>query len=808
MAIVVSNNFINAIKSNAREFNFKLTVNDSTYYILTRDDMYSFETNHELESFAIGGVSSKELKIVLDTTNIRVSDFMSDTKLKLEVGILINGSFEYCPVGEFYIYKSIYDKNKLTITAYDMVYKMASMQYEKTAPRGENVAVSEILKHIGLYVSLNINAISYSFGDFHINIGPDEELSIRDMLNVISSLTGHMFIVRNNGSFKFLDKEDNSFYIDNSNYFEAKFENEVFRLKSLTVKSLTTSFTYDNSSIQPNGIDLEIENDYANTHQLGLRIFNSIKNRTVEGHEVRLPGLPFVELGDMYRLNDTEADEHEVNVLSHRLSMNGGGLVSTFSCKVDSKASNSLKKTYYNIRQSMDRFSTQIESTAKEIALRAKQEDLEATNTAMAQLELKVDSFTVDFTGTSNNMCPDSNLRAFQEGRTSPSWGWWVSSGEMTRGADYYKIMSGFKYRGFVPSINGQTGNVYVDITEVESNTEYRIEFDYLLENNTYGSMGEVHILYFDDNGQTGGDGSWRCDKNRIYRPSRVITTPSSCNRMRIHWLHPGTNGGANSLLFVGTVMVTKGQNTYTWQPKSDELSSANFSMRPNGQFSITAGNGNVILSADGIPNCYSTSVVDNCDTQTPCNLTFFIDREINRVDRCKLFLSSEWFRAYSKAASDGGSTTQTSSGSGDHRHDMFYVGSPSYSNTLTPRFLHGLNDNIRCVIGTEGEQGSTIQTRSSSGSHSHSVSLPNHTHGLDFGLYEENPNSELHWVVTVDGTDLPGYYSDGAEIDVSSRVTTSGRHTIRCTPRKAGGADVRARCTIALDIKTLQNGR
>ena len=109
--------------------------------------------------------------------------------------------------------------------------------------------------------------------------------------------------------------------------------------------------------------------------------------------------------------------------------------------------------------------------------------------------------------------------------------------------------------------------------------------------------------------------------------------------------------------------------------------------------------------------------------------------------------------------------------------------------------------------VGPESS-GKSIRTAETVQNHSHSVTFPNHAHGIDYGLYEENPNAEIHWVVTIDDTDLPGYYSDGAEIDVSTRITTSGRHTVRCTPRKAGGDYIRARCTIALDIKLLMNGR
>lgn len=89
-------------------------------------------------------------------------------------------------------------------------------------------------------------------------------------------------------------------------------------------------------------------------------------------------------------------------------------------------------------------------------------------------------------------------------------------------------------------------------------------------------------------------------------------------------------------------------------------------------------------------------------------------------------------------------------------------------------------------------------QTSESASGHTHNVTIPNHTHGIAFGIYEESNSPSI--TVNIDngpgyGTPL-GFAGDQLNLDLTSRLSGAGWKTLKFT------ASTRCRIAFVLECK------
>lgn len=174
---------------------------------------------------------------------------------------------------------------------------------------------------------------------------------------------------------------------------------------------------------------------------------------------------------------------------------------------------------------------------------------------------------------------------------------------------------------------------------------------------------------------------------------------------------------------------------------------------------------------SQGATNILNYDYQDNCDSEHPATIRFFIDDDVVNINTCELTFDTEEFRAYSQATEGGGSlvqtvtsggggslvqsitsggggslvqsitseggggTQETSGAGGDHRHLMYTaIGFTDNSEPNTSVMLRAANGHmIHVNDGTSA--GLTYYTEGSSGHHSHGVTFPNHTHQINLQL-------------------------------------------------------------------------
>ena len=209
---------------------------------------------------------------------------------------------------------------------------------------------------------------------------------------------------------------------------------------------------------------------------------------------------------------------------------------------------------------------------------------------------------------------------------------------------------------------------------------------------------------------------------------------------------------------------------------------------------------------SQGATNIDSRDFVDNCDATYPAIIRFPIPSDVVNINQFLLTFETQKYRAYSKAVkggggstrtsssggattestTSGGSTTQSSTAGGDHDHIMFahiFTGDVA----ATPKAFEAGGATVELK-----STGNEIKTWTSSGDHSHSVSIPNHshnvtipshthdtvipehTHGIDYGIFE-SPETATAVVIKVDGTTIPITATSGEDIDLLPYLQKDG---------------------------------
>lgn len=202
-------------------------------------------------------------------------------------------------------------------------------------------------------------------------------------------------------------------------------------------------------------------------------------------------------------------------------------------------------------------------------------------------------------------------------------------------------------------------------------------------------------------------------------------------------------------------------------------------------------------VNAQGATNIDSNDYQDNCDNAHPAVIKFYIPEETVRVNKCLLNYETDYFRAYERATKGGGATTETTDSGGSHRHKMFDMeASQYYSEPPTDVGWHLF---MASMSATSTQDAGVIlpgddydlYTRDAAGTHSHDIEIPNHTHEIEYGIYEyDYKPSKL--TIKVDGNTVSTAASlTGSKIDIipylskdaSGRINRGTFHTVEITP-------------------------
>lgn len=158
-------------------------------------------------------------------------------------------------------------------------------------------------------------------------------------------------------------------------------------------------------------------------------------------------------------------------------------------------------------------------------------------------------------------------------------------------------------------------------------------------------------------------------------------------------------------------------------------------------------------------PAAFSYVYVRQMSSSFTAKVPIYISNAMLDVTRCTVRFSTRPFRSNVAGAASGGAAVagSTSEGGGDHNHRVLAVTGISGFPGTTLRPYLGRNSDGGAFLYTklESNSESDLWTEASSGAHSHSFSLsiPAHTHAMNYGIFDDSTYPQVI-SLAVNGTD------------------------------------------------------
>lgn len=190
-------------------------------------------------------------------------------------------------------------------------------------------------------------------------------------------------------------------------------------------------------------------------------------------------------------------------------------------------------------------------------------------------------------------------------------------------------------------------------------------------------------------------------------------------------------------------------------------------------------------LYSQGTTQMYPLQVADNADAEHPLVMRYYVPSEAKHINKVILSWELENFRAYSRGAAAGGGEATTTDFGGS---------------TTVAEWVEGYSyevDTAAALVTTSEASGEGVththtayhhhvvpisvtipQIDIEIPSHYHSMTLPTHSHGISYGIYEGEAAKSV--VIKVDGTELPAELLSGREVDVAEYLSTDDAGKIR----------------------------
>lgn len=217
-------------------------------------------------------------------------------------------------------------------------------------------------------------------------------------------------------------------------------------------------------------------------------------------------------------------------------------------------------------------------------------------------------------------------------------------------------------------------------------------------------------------------------------------------------------------------------------------------------------------LYAQGATNWDTHDFADNCDPTHPAVIRFWVPDGTARINKVQLTYRVEPFRAYSKSAMAGGQASISSQAGGatlvtatiGNTHAAGSQGTYKLGNELVSGnlVLGGGSGGWSTLPGGADGHTHEIPPHSHFISHEHEINipphvhvviLPNHTHDIEYGIFQGPSPTAV--TVKVDGQTVPGLGTSAQDVDIvdylekdeRGRVKRGAWHTVEVIPNTLG---------------------
>ena len=317
--LVTTDDVIAAWLSPSRQLSIRVKMNDVTY---GSEDITSLSFDSGSisgEVFQIGSTPLNSVQIVFPTI---IETVKEDLEIEPELGILINGEYQFTKLGHFFItdFERDRNSNKTTITANDkMIYMEGIYESKLTYPKPYREVALEIANLAGVEID---QASFASLGTEWVQkpVG----YTFRQAIGLIAQFEGGFASFNRKGELTIKRLAPTNFEITPDSYMLKGFtKNEnSYRIGGITVK--TGEEETDVIRVgSTNGSQVELDNKVMTQTHLN-QMWELVKTLNYFPYELKWRGSPILEAGDWIYIVDKDGTRYSVPNLSYNITFNGG----------------------------------------------------------------------------------------------------------------------------------------------------------------------------------------------------------------------------------------------------------------------------------------------------------------------------------------------------------------------------------------------------------------------------------------------------------------------------------------------------
>jgi len=288
------------------------------------------------ETYQIGSTYMNSIQIIFPSL---IETVKEDMEVVPELGVLVNGTYEYTKLGHFFIdeFERNRNNNTTTIRATD---KMRFMEGPYESKLSYQKPYREVALEVANLAGVEINEASFSaLGTAAIN--KPEGYTFRQAIGLIAQFEGGFASFNRNGELEIRRLAPTNFEITPESYMLKGFtKNEVsYRIGGITVK--TGEEETDVIRVgSTNGSQVQLENKVM-TQQLLNQTWELVKDLNYFPFELKWRGCPPLEAGDWIYVTANDGTKYSVPNLSYSITFNGG-----MSAESKATTSSSSQATY------------------------------------------------------------------------------------------------------------------------------------------------------------------------------------------------------------------------------------------------------------------------------------------------------------------------------------------------------------------------------------------------------------------------------------------------------------------------------
>lgn len=367
------------------------------------------------DTYKPGGTCAGSAKIVFTSV---ITTFNKLDKVYPEIGLLVDGTYEWVKMGEYFINDIEIDRNRNT-TKLDLMDGMFKLNREHitdlTYPAEIRHVIKEICLKTGIELSneyMDITSMNYRIEQ----IPKDKKMTFRDVLSLATQMLGMSCFFNREGKLEVKELTDSGIVITADSYFmHGLTKSEIeYQIAGITCKKDKEILTVGLRT----GRSLEIENLLMSQSALD-NLYHNIKDIRYYPFNLNYQGHLLLDVGQWVTIKTNTGETFKSPVLSQSFTFKGGlrGRISA-----DSKAGNDAQYSYAGtITKKIEQFNeieAQIQSQLEEADKgfdRKKEELVNQFQDGMGAAYSKVEEVRIELLDTINQRFSDFDNGPLQE---------------------------------------------------------------------------------------------------------------------------------------------------------------------------------------------------------------------------------------------------------------------------------------------------------------------------------------------------------------------------------------------------------